>query len=164
MIKLRNINTLNPNEIVCRENQILQEKWMRFLNTSWSLRSFHHQTVTKLLSSILNSLKLLKRWIHMNWDLVKHGKHIFDDFYCKKLDIEDIRRYNKLLLVVQMILTLSHGQAAAERGFSFGKSSLEVNIKKESIVAKKVVRERLSPSKQSRFAIFRKTQQVNNCM
>ena len=99
----------------------------------------------------------------MNSHELRLGK-IFDDFYCKKLDIEDIRRYNKLLLVVQMILTLSHGQAAAERGFSFGKSSLEVNIKKESIVAKKVVRERLSPSKQSRFAIFRKTQQVNNCM
>ena len=113
---------------------------------------------------ILNSLKRLKRWIHMNWDLVKHRKHILDNFYCKKLDIEDIRRYNKFLLVVKIILTLSHGQAAAERGFSLGKSSLEVNIKEKSIVAKKIVRERLSPSKQSRFVIFRKTQQVNNCM
>ena len=111
-----------------------------------------------------NSLKRLKRWIHMNWDLLKHGKHIFDDFYCKKLDIEDIRRCNKFLLVVKIILTLSHGQAAAERGFSLGKSSLEVNIKEKSIVAKKIVKERLFPSKQSRFVIFRKTQQVNNCM
>ena len=100
----------------------------------------------------------------MNWDLEKHGKHIFDDFYCKKLDIEDIRRCNKFLLVVKIILTLSHGQAAAERGFSLGKSSLEVNIKEKSIVAKKIVRERLSPSKQVRFVIFRKTQQVNNCI
>ena len=66
--------------------------------------------------------------------------------------------------MVKIILTLSHGQAAAERGFSLGKSSLEVNIKEKSIVAKKIVRERLSPSKQSRFVIFRKTQQVNNCM
>ena len=113
---------------------------------------------------ILNSLKRLIGWIHMNWDLEKHGKHIFDDFYCKKLDIEDIRWYNKFLLVVKIILTLSHGQAATERGFSLGKSSLEVNIKEKSIVAKKIVRERLSPSKQSRFVIFRKTQQVNNCM
>ena len=101
-----------------------------------------------------NSLKRLKRWIHMNWDLLKHGKHIFDDFYCKKLDIEDIRWYNKFLLVVKIILTLSHGQAATERGFSLGKSSLEVNIKENSIVAKKIVRERLSPSKQRRFVIF----------
>ena len=50
-MKLRNANALNPNEITCREDQILQEK----------MRSFDHQTVTKLLSSILNSLKRLKK-------------------------------------------------------------------------------------------------------
>ena len=53
-----------------------------------------------------------------------------DDFYFKKIDI-DIRRYNKFLFVFKIILTLSHDQAAIERGFSLVKSSLQVNINQE---------------------------------
>ena len=41
----------------------------------------------------------------------------------------------------KIILTLSHDQAAIERGFSFVKSSRHVNIKEEWIVAKKTVRD-----------------------
>ena len=63
-----------------------------------------------------------------------------DDFYFKKIDI-DIRRYNKFLFVFKIILTLSHDQAAIERGFSLVKSSLQVNIKQEWIVAKKTIRD-----------------------
>ena len=39
------------------------------------------------------------------------------------------------------------GQAAVERWFSLGKSSLLVNMKEESIVAKKIVRDHLLANK-----------------
>ena len=69
-----------------------------------------------------------------------------DGFYFKKLDI-DIRQYNKFLFVHKIILTLSHDQAAVESGFSLSKSSLQVNIKEESIVVKKIVRDHLLANK-----------------
>ena len=47
----------------------------------------------------------------------------------------------------KIILTLSHDQTAVERGFSLGKSSLQFNIKEESIVAKKIVRDHLLANK-----------------
>ena len=49
--------------------------------------------------------------------------------------------------MLTIILTISHGQAAVERGFSVGKFSLQVNIKEESVVAKRIVRDHLVATK-----------------
>ena len=38
-----------------------------------------------------------------------------------------------------MILTLSHGQAAIERGFSINKDLINTNMLEETIVAKRVI-------------------------
>ena len=57
----------------------------------------------------------------MDSDDLRHFKRWetnLDDFLFKKLDI-----------VLKIILALSHGQAAVERGFSLGKISLQVNMK-----------------------------------
>ena len=61
------------------------EQMNGILNTSWSLRFFHHQTVAKPLSSTLNSFRRLKRWIQMNWDILKGGKQTLMTFYLKSL-------------------------------------------------------------------------------
>ena len=59
----------------------------------------------------------------------------------------DIAKYKKFLFVLHIKLTLSHGHAAVERRFSLGKSSLQLNIKEESIVSKKIVRDHLLSNK-----------------
>ena len=70
-----------------------------------------------------------------------------DYSYFKKPDM-DIAQYKKFLFVLHIkLLLLSHGHAAVERGFSLGKSSLQLNIKEESIVAKKTVRDHLLSNK-----------------
>ena len=43
--------------------------------------------------------------------------------------------------VVKIILTLNHGQASVERGFSISKLLVKVNMKEEAIVAKKIIRD-----------------------
>ena len=45
-------------------------------------------------------------------------------------------RSENLSYVVKKILTLSHGQASVDRGFSINKSLVKVNMKEETIVAK----------------------------
>jgi len=45
--------------------------------------------------------------------------------------------HSKLWNVIRMLLVLSHGQAAVERGFSINKQAEEVHLQAETFVAKK---------------------------
>ena len=45
----------------------------------------------------------------------------------------------KLWNVVRMLLVLSHGQAAVERGFSINKQAEEVHLQAETFVAKRII-------------------------
>jgi len=47
--------------------------------------------------------------------------------------------YSKLWNVVRMLLVLSHGQAAVERGFSINKQAEEVHLQAETFVAKRII-------------------------
>jgi len=46
--------------------------------------------------------------------------------------------YSKLWNVVRMLLVLSHGQGAVERGFSINKQAEEVHLQSETFVAKRL--------------------------
>ena len=82
----------------------------------------------------LNELKLFDAW-----------KTDLDFFHFHELGIE-IKKHEKFAFVLKVILTMSHGQAAVERNFSLGKSSLRTNIE-ESVIAKKTVRNHLQANK-----------------
>ena len=49
-----------------------------------------------------------------------------DNFNFKKFDVDDT--YRNLVIVLQFIFVLSHGQASAERGFSLNKGVLNDNM------------------------------------
>ena len=74
-----------------------------------------------------------------------HEKTNLDFFHFHELGIE-IKKHEKFAFVLKVILTMSHGQAAVERNFSLGKSSLRTNIE-ESVIAKKTVRNHLQANK-----------------
>ena len=85
--------------------------------------------------------------MHLNeLKLFDASKTDLDFFYSHELGIE-ITKHEKFAFVLKVILTLSHGQAAVERSFSPGKSSLWTNITDESIIAKKIVRNHLQANK-----------------
>ena len=54
-----------------------------------------------------------------------------DDFFFRKLDFR--KKYPELSKVIIITLTLCHGQADIERGFSQNKILLQQNIKDDSI-------------------------------
>ena len=64
-----------------------------------------------------------------------------DDFYFKEAKIGV---YPGLASVLKIILTLSHGQADVERGFSLNKSSLQTNINENSVVGKRLVKDHIA--------------------
>ena len=70
----------------------------------------------------------------------KRDKTSLDVFF---FSYTDIVKYKELSFLVKMILTLSHGQAAVERGFSINNSLSKVSISEQSLVCKKIVRDHL---------------------
>ena len=60
-------------------------------------------------------------------DILMHETMSGKDMYCK------------LWNIVRMLLVLSHGQAAVERGFSVNKEAEEVHLQAETFVAKRII-------------------------
>ena len=69
-----------------------------------------------------------------------NGISRLDDFYFQKLKIS---KYAELSAIVNIILTLSHGQSDVERGFSCNTHLLEENIKDDLIVSKCLIKDHL---------------------
>ena len=47
------------------------------------------------------------------------------------------------MYIVRVILVLSHGQASVERGLSVNDSIIDTNVSSESIISRRLIRERL---------------------
>ena len=63
-----------------------------------------------------------------------------EEFYFEKIVIQ---KYGELSFVLRLILTLSHGQASVERGFSINNAILETNMLPETVVSKQIVRDHM---------------------
>ena len=68
------------------------------------------------------------------------SKNGLDDFFFK---VVNMKLFTNLAKVVKLDVTLSHGQASLERGFSKNKFILETNMKEESISARKLIRDHM---------------------
>ena len=82
-------------------------------------------------------------------DLLKTAANVltpeFDcDQYCLDQYLFDISRFPAITEVSHFILTLSHGQADMEKGFSVYKKVGQVNITKMSIVSKCLLEDYMS--------------------
>ena len=51
-----------------------------------------------------------------------------------------ISRFKKLSLVVALVLTLSHGQASVECGFSQNKNLIQVNMSPDTIISERIIK------------------------
>ena len=72
----------------------------------------------------------------------KSGEDQLDTFFFEALNQQ--KTYKGLWCIIQLLLTLSHGQAAAERGFSVNKDILAPNLKAFSLTALHLIHESLS--------------------
>ena len=63
-----------------------------------------------------------------------------DDFYFKTVGIG---KYKELSFVLKVLLTISHGQASVERGFSHNNAFLKTNMSPETVIAKRMIKDRI---------------------
>ena len=79
--------------------------------------------------------------------VVKPNKRLFMDFNMDKERLDDffmkflngVNRFSKIAEVVKFVLTLSHGQAAVERGFSISEKTLFENFGNDNLMTKHIV-------------------------
>ena len=65
-----------------------------------------------------------------------------DEFYFNDIDLQS---FKELSFLVKIILTLSHGQASAERSFSVNNTVINVNMSEDCIVAEKIIKGHIFP-------------------
>ena len=67
-----------------------------------------------------------------------------DDFYFEVIGLHKLADLKAVCETMLMLLTLSHGQATVERGFSVNKDTLAPNMSKESLCAQRLVHSSLT--------------------
>ena len=63
-----------------------------------------------------------------------------DEFFFKKLNFS---KHTNLSFVVKILLTLSHGQAAVERGFSVNNNIIQTNMYAKTIISKRLIKDHM---------------------
>ena len=73
----------------------------------------------------------MKQFHHEKCVGFEFGEDRLDAFFYDVLNTQ--KTYENLWTTVKFLLTLSHGQAAVERGFSVNKEALAPNLKEDSL-------------------------------
>jgi len=68
------------------------------------------------------------------------GKQRLDELYFKELNVS---KYKEVSFVLRILLTLSHGQGAVERGFSVNENVLQPNMDPLTITSKRCVKDHM---------------------
>lgn len=100
--------------------------------------------------AILNQYRALLSELKSNFSVKCTGfdekKTRIDDFLFDEVGLHKHEEMKQLFEVILMLLTLFHGQAEIERGFSVNGDILQPNLKKESLVAIRMVHSGLTAS------------------
>ena len=127
--------------IMSEENVgVLQSKPKKLLTDLMKLKLFQPQFCDKVMQEFLEFVGHEMKLYSDVFQSFKRDKTSLDVFF---FSYTDIVKYEEFSSLVKMILTLSHGQAALERGFSINNLLFKVNISEQSLVCKKTVRDHL---------------------
>ena len=58
-------------------------------------------------------------------------------------DTVAMSKYSNVSFVIKLLLTLNHGQASVERGFSNNKSILKTNMSSQTIISKRLIKDHI---------------------
>ena len=73
-----------------------------------------------------------------------------DELYSDTLGVS---RFRKLASVVALVLTLSHGQASVERGFSQNNNLIQVSMLPNTIISKRIIKDHMVPNNLKPYTI-----------
>ena len=147
--------------IACQENVgTLQSKLKKLLNHLIKHKLFQAQVCDKIMQQFLEFVGHDLKSLTDLFQSCKREETSLDEFYLEKADI---RRLKELALLLKVILTLNHGQAAVEHSFSINNSFSIVNISEKSLVSKKLVKDHLLSNQQEAHTVSITNQLICCC-
>ena len=133
----RSISPINLAEIpdACEKRfQNLLKKLVDTKQIPSTLADKAKQEFRKFKSNIVRENKAIFR----NYDI---DKNQLDEFYSEYL--KDNAQYESFYYVIKIVLTMFHGQADVERGFSVNKNLTVENMSEESLIAQRFVKDHM---------------------
>ena len=114
-------------------NEVKEEYFKKILNHFLSLKFINLICADK---AQMQFSQFIETEVKLNQDKFinfnKKDKRL-DHFYFRKIKLS---KYDEFAFILKVILTLSHGQASIERGFSQNNACIANNMKEESMVAR----------------------------
>ena len=138
---VRNAACFHPIKMKTNTIETNQNKLKRLLHHLVSLKLVSTNDSDKTMSQYTN---LLMQINISKFECFDRKTTRLDYFFFRQLDVS---KYDKLSLIMKMIFTLSHGQASVERRFSINKLILTENMKSESIVSRRIVKDHMLSKK-----------------
>ena len=136
---VRNASALDPRDILMILMEKAKKKMKSILNHLINLKQVAPVFLDKALYQFTDFLMEAKVSQGMFIEFNKESDRL-DDFYFKECNIN---WYKELAAVVKILLTLSHGQASVEQGFSENNTVLAQNMKVESTVTCCLIKDHL---------------------
>ena len=137
---VRHSSIFNPSVMVGLPKKSAQKQLTILLKQLIALNILTPQRCDKIMCQFTSFLdddckKLNEKFVEFD-----RNEHRLDDFYFKDVCVQ---KYDDLSYVIRIILTLRHGQASVERGFSQNVTVLETNMTPDTIIAKRIVRDHM---------------------
>ena len=134
-------NAFDPAKMITKSSDLLHGKVKSLLMKLLNLKILTPSSCGKGLMEYKDFLRDDVKKFNDKFVSFDKKKNRLDEFFFTTMSVQ---KYKDLSFVLKIVLTLSDGQASVERSFSVNKSVLDVNMKEESMVARKVIRYHMS--------------------
>ena len=142
---VRALQALDPRFMVAHVNSA-EEKFKTVLNKLVDIKWQQDRECDKILHQFREVLSLLKRQFKVECENFSVDRDRVDTFFHSVIGLPQKPEVKELWDLMKLLLTLSHGQAAVERGFSVNKDLLAPNLKTQSLVSQRVIHDTIALS------------------
>ena len=151
----RSADAFDPKVLVNEDKDKLKQKVKNLIQKLVGLKLIEFKAGDKALAEYTKFLQSEVTQSREKFIGFKSDECRLDDFYFKKLKIED--SYSSFAMILKIIFCMSHGQASVERGFNDNNVVLKDNMGENTIIARRFIKNYLRVN-----AIEPYTIQINN--
>ena len=137
---IRATSVFDPTVLIELPKQKLIDRLKTLLGNFMNLKILTPQQCDLVLSQFKDFMDIEIKAVKLESFKSTHPKNRLDDFYYQHACISN---YKEMSFVVRLVLTLSHVQAAVERGFSINNTSVKTNMTPVSIISRRIIKDHL---------------------
>lgn len=136
---LKAASIFDPSILIQLPKEKSQSRWKDLMKCLLSLDILAPQQCDRATAQFKSFLGAELRKFHVEFEELSKEDRL-DEFY---FDTVGIQKYQDVAYVLKLILTLSHGQASVEQGFSHNNALLKTNMTPETIIAKRIIKDHM---------------------